>query len=644
MQTIKIFLGSSITELHDERMLLGDYLLNSVRPIFKRDGVDIEVVKCEDIRTGYRGKSSQEEINDLLRGCDISVFMFKTKAGPVTVREYNVAQELVGTKNHEIYVYCFGVTEEEKEESLKSFKQQMRDIELYWKTCKDINDLEKQLIIGLLDFERQLLGLTKPSAVEQENETEQNGDARYAKYQQNEQAQTQLREEIHKDIEDLLQQTKTVMANEDETIAARIFKVIELYKKADLWASKTDYDKEKYSELLFNYASFLNKYGLYHDAVTIYLRQIVLAEELYGEGHIYIASSYNNISGVFWKLSDYEKTLEYLFKVKTIYEKELGAETPKIASTYNNIGLVYKNKGDYNTSLKYHLMALTIREKEFGIHNAETAQSYMNISSVYYDKGNYNEALKYYQMTISIFEKCFGMKHYYTATSYDGIGLVYLNQGDYDKAYEFLLEALNIREKDFGPDGPETAISYNSIGMLYNELGDYDKAMRYLFMALEIRERFLSTNHPSIATSYNEIGLVYQNQGNSNMALEYLNKALTIRMKVLGTEHPYTATSYNNIGTVYRAQGNFDKALKFHQKALEIIEKVFGTEHPDNATSYNNIGWVYREKEDFKTALDYYIKTYQIRKKKLGDDHSKTKNVLKSINDVKEAMNSSKNK
>ena len=215
MQTIKIFLGSSIDELHDERLLLSDYLLNSVRPIFKRDGVDIEVVKCEDIHTGYKGKSSQEEINDLLRGCDISVFMFKTKAGPQTVREYNVAQELMGTKNHEIYVYCFGVSDGEKEESLKAFKQQMRDIELYWKTCKDIADLKSQFIIGLLDFERQLLGKTNPSVAEQESKTEQDGDARFAKYLQNEKAQTQLREEIHKDIEDLLLQAKTVMADEN---------------------------------------------------------------------------------------------------------------------------------------------------------------------------------------------------------------------------------------------------------------------------------------------------------------------------------------------------------------------------------------------------------------------------------------------
>ena len=513
MQTIKIFLGSSITELHDERMLLGDYLLNSVRPIFKRDGVDIEVVKCEDIRTGYRGKSSQEEINDLLRGCDISVFMFKTKAGPVTVREYNVAQELVGTKNHEIYVYCFGVTEEEKEESLKSFKQQMRDIELYWKTCKDINDLEKQLIIGLLDFERQLLGLTKPSAVEQESKTEQNGDARFAKYQQNEQAQAQLREEIHKDIEDLRQQTKTVMANEDETIAARIFKVIELYKKADQWAAATAYDKEKCSGLLYDYAGFLNKFGLYHDAEAVYLRQIAIAEELYGKEH--------------------EKT----------------------AKSYNNIGLVYKRRSDYGKALEYYFKALAIREKVLGTEHSSTATSYNNIAGVYYAQGDYGKALEYYFKTSEIFEKVLGTEHPDTATSYNNIGAVYKAQGDYGKALEYFIKVSEIFEKVLGMEHPSTATSYNNIGAVYKRQGDYGKALEYYFKALAIREKFLGTEHPDTATSYNNIGLVYFKKGNSEKALEYLNKAYQIRKKKLGDDHPNTKSVRRSINIVKKALG-----------------------------------------------------------------------------------------
>lgn len=558
MKTIKIFLGSSITELHDERLLLGDYLLNSVRPIFKRDGVDIEVVKCEDIQTGYRGKSSQEEIDDLLRGCDISVFMFKTKAGPTTVHEYKVAQELVGTKKHEIYVYCFGVTEEEKEESMKSFKQQMRDIELYWKTCKDVTDLESQFVIGLLDYERQLLGKTKLSALEQENETEKDADTLFADFMQDEGKRTQRIEKIHQNIEDLLQQTKTVMANEDETIAARIFKAIELYKKADQWAAATAYDKEKYFYLLSDYAWFLDEYGLYHDAEVVNLRQIDLAEELFGNEHENTATSYNNIGGIYWKQSDYDKTIEYLHKALTIRERIFGTKHSETASLYNNLGLVYKNKGDYNKALEFHFKALEIREEKLGMENPSIAQSNMNIASVYNDLGEYNKALDYYQKALAIFEKVLGKEDPATATSYNDIGMVYLYQGDYDNALMFMLKALTIREKNYGTDNPETAISYNSLGMLYNKQSNFGKAMEYLFKALSIREKHLDKKHPSIATSYYEIGLVFQAQGNYKTALDYYDKAYQIRKKKLGEGHPYTKDVWESINFVKKALGSND--------------------------------------------------------------------------------------
>lgn len=553
MQTIKIFLGSSIDELHDERLLLGDYLLNSVRPIFKRDGVDIEVVKCEDIQTGYRGKSSQEEIDDLLRGCDISVFMFKTKAGPTTVHEYKVAQELVGTKKHEIYVYCFGVTEEEKEESLKGFKQQMRDIELYWKTCKDINDLEKQFIIGLLILERRLLGLTKPSAVEQESKTEQNGDARFAKYQQNEQAQAQLREEIHKDIDDLLQQTETVMANEDETIAVRIFKVIELYKKADQWAATTDYDKEKYSDLLSDYACFLYEYGLYRDAVAVFLRQITIAEELYGKEHENTAKSYNNIGAVYYAQGIYGKALEYYKKALVIMERNLGMEQPDTAKSYINIGLVYKRQGNYNKALKHYSKARTILEKVLGTNNPDTAALYTNIGAVYDDKGNYPEALKYYFKAMEIMEKLLGKKHPNTATSYNNIGLVYKKQGNYNKALEYYMKALTIWVKDRGTNHPSTATSYDNIGAVYYEKGDYGKALKYCQKALAIREKTLGMEHPCTATSYNNIGGVYKKQGDPAKALEYYTKAYRILKKKLGNDHPHTKSVSRSINDMIKA-------------------------------------------------------------------------------------------
>ena len=175
--------------------------------------------------------------------------------------------------------------EADKSQELKDFQDRLIKEPFYWYDCKDVTDLESQFVLGLLKFERQLLGKVKPSIIDEESTNERNADVRFNEYMLDEKKQAQRRKEIHKDIEDLLQHTKTVMANEDETIAARIFKVIELYKKADQWAAATAYDKEKYSDLLFDYAGFLYDYGLYKDAEAIYLRQIAIAEELYGKEH-----------------------------------------------------------------------------------------------------------------------------------------------------------------------------------------------------------------------------------------------------------------------------------------------------------------------------------------------------------------------
>ena len=127
MKTIKIFLGSSITELHYERLHLGDYLMNSVRPIFQNDGVEINVLKCEDMRSDNTGVSPQNKIDKHIKECDVSVFMFKTRAGKATVHEFDIARELQKTKQHEIYVFCFDVQEEKKEETLKDFQKRLEE-------------------------------------------------------------------------------------------------------------------------------------------------------------------------------------------------------------------------------------------------------------------------------------------------------------------------------------------------------------------------------------------------------------------------------------------------------------------------------------------------------------------------------------
>ena len=473
------------------------------------------------------------------------------------------------------------------------------------------------------------------------DQAEQQGDRMYEEYLNNKSLK-QWRQSLHKTIDELLQQTSMVMADVTVPIEQRIQKTHDLYRKADERAANTLYDKEKYAKLLLDYADFLYKYGKYKESERIYLRQIDLSEELYGNEYTDTATSYNNIGNVYYRQGEYEKALEYYFKALEVRETALSKEHPNTAKSYNNIGNVYSSQGDYPKALEYYFKALKICEKVLCKIHSDTAAPYNNIGLVYYRQGNYAKALEYYFKALEIQEKVLGKDHPETATSYNNFGLVYDSQGDYDKALEYYLKTLEIQEKVLGKDHPDTAMSYNNIGLVYDSQGEYAKALEYYFKALEIQEKVLGKNHPDTAMTYNNLGNVFDKLGHYSMSLKFYCKALEIHEKVLGKEHPYTATSYNNIGSVYYRQGDYAKAVEYCFKALEIKEKVLGKEHPSTATSYYCLAKSLFYMEDYQKSLEYLIMALHICESKLGDNHPDTISTKESIDIVKAKLGEKK--
>ena len=318
------------------------------------------------------------------------------------------------------------------------------------------------------------------------------------------------REQIHEHIEALRLQTQTVMAEAEKPIKERITRVAEIYAKADDWASRSAYDKEQYEQLLFDYAQFLYDYAHYNESVKIYLRQIVMQKDLYGENNANAATSYNNIGAVYKSQANYEKAEEYYFMALKIYEKVFGIGHPFTATSYNNIGAVYNETGDYDKALKYHSKALRIRKKILGEKDPSTAFSYNNIGVAYYKKG------------------------------------------DYDKALKCHFQALQIRKDTLNPEHPDIAQSYNNIAAVCCVLGDYDKALDYYFEAIYIHEIILGAEHPYTAIGYNNLGAVYKEKGDYLSALQYFFKSLTILENVLGPEHPTTKSVQRNIDSLMK--------------------------------------------------------------------------------------------
>ena len=517
-RTIRIFLASSITELKEERTQISTYFAgNDVRNMFRFDNVDVQLIRSEDLYSGNKGEDRQIVLNRELQDCDISLFLFKTKIGPRTFDEFETAKQV---KGQEIYIYCKDLPDEYRKGNLKKFLRRLDEEGPDWKAFTHVGEVEAQIIVGLLKYERELL-INLGERYEDSKETrkfrtaleriEKNGEEHFGKYKWHAERLSELQVGVHRDIEDLMSKIGTIIDDASEPIATQIYKTVNLYKKVDCWAVKTNYHKENYCKLLLDYADFLYKYGQYWDAETIYLRQIRLNEELYGKEH----------------------------------------ETT--ANSYDKIGMVYQVQGDYHKALEYYNRALAIRETVLGTDHPDTAQSYNCIGLVvYYEQDNYPKALEYFFKALAIRECALGSNHPDTAYCYHNIGFAYHHKGDYPKAMEYYGKALIIREKILGTEHPVTAQSYNSIGGVYYHINDYPKALKYYGKAIAIRENFLGTDHPDIASSYHNIGTLYYKMGEYSKALKSLEKAFQINKAKLGENHPNTQDTKKWIDDIIR--------------------------------------------------------------------------------------------
>ena len=257
------------------------------------------------------------------------------------------------------------------------------------------------------------------------SEAEYDADCNLTDYRQSKEFAEQKRQNVINSIEELLLKISTVLADASIFIDERIKQAQVLYAKANRLAIEVDYDKEKYSQLLFDYGGFLQNYGLYKDAEAVFLSQINFAKELYGPEHENVAASYNNLGLVYYNQGDYFYAIKYYFKALAIYEKVFGLEHPDTITSYNNIGMVYNEQSNYDKALEFDLKALAISEKILGPEHPNTAVSYNNIGLVYHNIGNSSKALEYFFKALTIWKKTLGTENLYTATAYNNIGAEY---------------------------------------------------------------------------------------------------------------------------------------------------------------------------------------------------------------------------
>ena len=370
----------------------------------------------------------------------------------------------------------------------------------------------------------------------------------------------QKRKLVEQSIDELTLKISMIMADANVSIESRIQQVCRIYEQIDELASEIDYNKEKYNDILFNYARLLENYGSYEKSLAIYLRQIKISKELYGGNSPQLTKSYNNIGCVFLRLGELNHALKYIRKALDLAESRVGKDLHPLTLVYNVPGI---NKA---------FSKQTYMEDHFFI-----SSSYNNLGQIYYTKQEFSNALKYHKKAKDVAEKIL-------ATKTNGVLGPWLRQKEE-------------REKKWALS--QIATAYDNIALDYLALKKYSEALENQLKALEIFEKELEAEQSDIAICYDNIGMTLQEQGEIFLALDYYTEAFKIFEKILGPKHPETNVCLNRVRHVYIIlaaihfqQNDYFSALDYSKIALGLSGRTMGQDHPETNTIRDNVNMI----------------------------------------------------
>lgn len=478
------------------------------------------------------------------------------------------------------------------------------------------------------DFQRQIAAYIQDGELARADSllnTKGSMDDREAEINRLREANTQRREEIAKEQQDLeasedLAATKLADFGADCYNRFQISRLELKNDSAAYWLERRANADTTNIDWQLDAGLFLSDYlADYDKALRFYHIALNLAEK--AKDYRSWGVSLNNIGVVYGIIGNYKASLENHEQALIIQLLNLGEYHPDVAASYNNLGCVYMDTGRYDTAMENYEKALQIKLNIFGDKHPDVAISYLNIGSLFYYERKYTAASEYYEKALKIYLYFWGEENPLVATTYNNIGLLYLQKGEYDTSLENFEKAKDIMINVYGENHPDVAGSYNNIGGLFYSKEDYPAALENHKKSLSILLDIFGNKHPYVAISYSNIGDIYDLQGDFYHSIESYKKAQKIWLSVFEETNENVVTSYANIGLAYSHLGNYDAAIENLRTGLKLQLSISGESNSNVATFYNHIANVYFNKQEYDKALTYYEKALGVWESIYGKNH-----------------------
>lgn len=239
-------------------------------------------------------------------------------------------------------------------------------------------------------------------------------------------------------------------------------------------------DTLEMAKSVINIGAIWQAKGNYVQAIESCLLAIDYLEKS-GSNEELIATCENNIGSMYLQMGNFEKSLDYLRRAETVFEKN--ENTYRLPMLYNNFGEAYNNLGQYEDAIAYLLKALEMNNFD----ERTLSYTYFGLGHAFNEKKEHDTALKYLFKALELDKKNGNLKE--MASAYAGIGETYYAQQAYAQASRYLAEGEAIADSinalpelvDFKRLSVANQLEMRGLSSISEQFGAYRKLQDSLF-------------------------------------------------------------------------------------------------------------------------------------------------------------------
>lgn len=678
MKRIKIFLASSVEDLREDRLQVGDFF-RQLNELYLDSGVHFSLIKCEDYDSSIVDGGKQQEFDREIRESELVFFLFFKKVGDYTRHELEVALEAFQnqTKPRVIIYFKYVNNIEEVEHEVHDFMQFVdREMKHYYNTYGNIDTLKLGILmqIKLLKLDRSEIKLENgavllngqavascekvPSLHGNQTLRELTEKRRQLQAALHQYRQTFLLDptseneaQFFNTSAELNRVSKQLTEVEKETMAL-LTTVAEM--KAD---GRVLTHRQKEALKCFDRGDYTAVYSILEDVEreNEYQRACQRADVAKKEIQGYVEEELLLIKTEMAQgltVKRVQRILKSYRKISELVEKyDLQKEVLYEYAWFLHAQNQYTEAIAVAEKLRWHYSDPSCAVKE-----QDKAALHNMLGNLYCSIGRYDEAEKSHGRAMEIYTRLAERESEAYARSlascYNNLSILYCRSRRYEKAEEAQYKAIDIyrRLSESNPSvyASDLAASYNNLGSIYGTIGLFKEAEDAYTRASEIYSALSDVNPDAYASDlalcYNNLGSVYASTWRCEDAEDHLRKAVEIRSRLAihnpGAYEPDLAMSYNNLATLYRSIGRYRDAEQPQDKAVEIYTRL-AARYP-NAYEPNlaevlwntaSICWRMGEKrrEKYFWALHTVLPVYESLARKNPDRYERDVRIVREL-------------